>query len=95
MPHHLDLIFTLAGAFTAALIFGYFTQRIRLSPIVGYLLAGIVVGPFTPGFVARAHIAGQLAELGVILLMFGVGLHAHVKDLRCSSTCCPSERPSP
>jgi K+:H+ antiporter len=81
MPHNLDLIFTLTGGFTAALIFGYFTQKIRLSPIVGYLLAGIVVGPFTPGFVARAHIAEQLAELGVILLMFGVGLHFHVKDL--------------
>ncbi len=81
MPHDLDLVFTLTGAFTAALILGYFTQRLRLSPIVGYLLAGIVVGPFTPGFVARAHIAEQLAELGVILLMFGVGLHFHVKDL--------------
>jgi CPA2 family monovalent cation:H+ antiporter-2 len=81
MPHSLDLIFTLTGGFTAALIFGYFTQRIRLSPIVGYLLAGIVVGPFTPGFVARAALAEQLAELGVILLMFGVGLHFHVKDL--------------
>jgi CPA2 family monovalent cation:H+ antiporter-2 len=81
MPHNLDLIFTLTGGFTAALVFGYLTQRIRLSPIVGYLLAGIVVGPFTPGFVARDVIAEQLAELGVILLMFGVGLHFHVKDL--------------
>ncbi len=80
-PHNLDLIFTLTGGFTAALIFGYLTRKIRLSPIVGYLLAGIVVGPFTPGFVARAHIAEQLAELGVILLMFGVGLHFHGKDL--------------
>ena len=81
MPHNLDLIYTLTGGFTAALVFGYLTQRIRLSPIVGYLLAGIVVGPFTPGFVARDVIAEQLAELGVILLMFGVGLHFHVKDL--------------
>jgi CPA2 family monovalent cation:H+ antiporter-2 len=81
MPHNLDLIFTLTGGFTAALVFGYLTQRIRLSPIVGYLLAGIAVGPFTPGFVARSAIAEQLAELGVILLMFGVGLHFHVKDL--------------
>jgi CPA2 family monovalent cation:H+ antiporter-2 len=81
MPHNLDLIFTLTGGFTAALVFGYLTERIRLSPIVGYLLAGIVVGPFTPGFVARGAIAEQLAELGVILLMFGVGLHFHVKDL--------------
>jgi CPA2 family monovalent cation:H+ antiporter-2 len=81
MPHDLDLIFTLTGGLTAALIFGYLAQKIRLSPIVGYLLAGVVVGPFTPGFVARAHIAEQLAELGVILLLFGVGLHFHVKDL--------------
>ncbi len=81
MPHNLDLIFTLTGGFTAALIFGYLTQRLRLSPIVGYLLAGIVVGPFTPGFVARSALADQLAEVGVILLLFGVGLHFHVKDL--------------
>jgi monovalent cation:H+ antiporter-2, CPA2 family len=81
MPHNLDLIFTMTGGFTAALILGYLTQWIRLSPIVGYLLAGIVVGPFTPGFVARSAIAEQLAELGVVLLMFGVGLHFHVKDL--------------
>lgn len=81
MPHNLDLIFTLTGGLTAALIFGYLTQRLRLSPIVGYLLAGIVVGPFTPGFVARSAIADQLAEVGVILLLFGVGLHFHVKDL--------------
>lgn len=81
MPHDLDLIFTLTGGLTAALIFGYLAQKIRLSPIVGYLLAGVVVGPFTPGFVARPHIAAQLAELGVILLLFGVGLHFHVKDL--------------
>ena len=81
MPHNLDLIFTLTGGFTAALILGYLTQRIRLSPLVGYLLAGIIVGPFSPGFVAHAALAEQLAELGVILLMFGVGLHFHVKDL--------------
>ena len=81
MPHNLDLIFTLTGGFTAALILGYLTQRIRLSPLVGYLLAGIIVGPFSPGFVAHAALAEQLAELGVILLMFGVGLHFHVKEL--------------
>ncbi|HEU5077445.1 MAG TPA: cation:proton antiporter [Polyangiaceae bacterium] len=81
MPHNLDLIFTLTGGLLAALVLGVVTQRLKLSPIVGYLLAGVVVGPFTPGFVAKAEIAGQLAELGVILLMFGVGLHFHVKEL--------------
>jgi CPA2 family monovalent cation:H+ antiporter-2 len=81
MTEHLDLIFTLTGAFTAAVLFGLATQRLRLSPIVGYLIAGIAVGPFTPGFVAHAEIAEQLAEVGVILLMFGVGLHFHVDAL--------------
>ena len=81
MPHNLDLIFTLTGGLLAALALGLVTQRLRLSPIVGYLLAGVVVGPFTPGFVAKSEIAEQLAELGVILLMFGVGLHFHVKEL--------------
>jgi len=81
MPHETDLIFTLTGGLAAALLLGFITQRLRLSPIVGYLLAGIAVGPFTPGFVAHGAIAEQLAELGVVLLMFGVGLHFHVKDL--------------
>src|SRR4051812_1072473 len=81
MTHDLDLVFTLTGGLTAALLFGLAAQRLRLSPIVGYLLAGIVVGPFTPGFVAHGAIAQQLAELGVILLMFGVGLHLHVNEL--------------
>jgi CPA2 family monovalent cation:H+ antiporter-2 len=79
--HNLDLILTLAGGFTAALILGYFTQRAGLSPIVGYLLAGTLVGPHTPGFVANAEIAEQLAEVGVILLMFGVGLQFHIEEL--------------
>ena len=81
MPHNLDLIFTLTGGLTAALVFGFFTQKLRLSPIVGYLIAGVVVGPFTPGFVAHGGLAEQLAELGVILLMFGVGLQFHLKEL--------------
>jgi monovalent cation:H+ antiporter-2, CPA2 family len=81
MPHDLDLIFTLTGGLLAALVLGYITQRLKLSPIVGYLLAGVAVGPYTPGFVADGAIAEQLAELGVILLLFGVGLHFHVKDL--------------
>jgi CPA2 family monovalent cation:H+ antiporter-2 len=79
--HDLDLILTLAGGFTAALIFGYVTQRAGLSPIVGYLIAGTLVGPHTPGFVANAEIAEQLAEVGVILLMFGVGLQFHIDEL--------------
>ena len=79
--HELDLILTLAGAFTAALTFGYITERAGLSPIVGYLLAGTLVGPHTPGFVANAEIAEQLAEVGVILLMFGVGLQFHLEEL--------------
>lgn len=81
MPHNLDLILTLTGGLTAALVLGFITQRLKLSPIVGYLLAGIAVGPFTPGFVAHSGLAEQLAEVGVILLMFGVGLHFHVKEL--------------
>jgi CPA2 family monovalent cation:H+ antiporter-2 len=79
--HELDLILTLAGGFTAALVLGYFTQRIGLSPIVGYLVAGTLVGPHTPGFVADAEVAEQLAEVGVILLMFGVGLQFHIEEL--------------
>jgi monovalent cation:H+ antiporter-2, CPA2 family len=75
------LVLTLAGAFGAALIFGYLTQRLGLSPIVGYLLAGVVVGPYTPGFIADPEIAEQLSEIGVILLMFGVGLQFHVEEL--------------
>src|SRR5262245_44435028 len=79
--HAPELILTLAGGLAAALAFGYVTQRLNLSPIVGYLLAGIVVGPNTPGFVADRHLAEQLAEVGVVLLMFGAGLHFHIEDL--------------
>jgi monovalent cation:H+ antiporter-2, CPA2 family len=81
MPHNLDLILTLTGGLTAALALGLATQAMRLSPIVGYLLAGVLVGPFTPGFVAHVEIAEQLAEVGVILLMFGVGLHFQLHEL--------------
>ena len=81
MTHEVDLILTLAGALFAALVFGLFTQRAGLSPIVGYLIAGVVVGPFTPGFVAHAQLAQELAEIGVVLLMFGVGLQFHVEEL--------------
>src|SRR6476620_5392125 len=81
MHANIDLILTLTGGLAAALALGYVTHRLGLSPIVGYLLAGVVVGPNTPGFVANRHMAEQLAEVGVILLMFGVGLHFHFKDL--------------
>jgi CPA2 family monovalent cation:H+ antiporter-2 len=79
--HNLDLILTLTGGLTAALVLGYITHRLGLSPIVGYLLGGIAVGPYTPGFVAHQGLAEQLAEIGVILLMFGVGLQFHLKEL--------------
>src|SRR5687768_11605615 len=79
--HNLDLILTLTGGLSAALVFGYITQRLGLSPIVGYLLAGVAVGPHTPGLEADEEIANQLAEVGRILLMFGVGLHFHIKEL--------------
>lgn len=79
--HDTTLILTLTGALAAGLIFGYATHLLRLSPIVGYLLAGVAIGPFTPGFTADQAIAQQLAEVGVMLLMFGVGLHFHLEDL--------------
>jgi CPA2 family monovalent cation:H+ antiporter-2 len=79
--HGLDLILTLTAGLVAALIGGFITQRLRLSPIVGYLVAGLIVGPYTPGFVADRALAEQLAEIGVILLMFGVGLQFHIEDL--------------
>jgi CPA2 family monovalent cation:H+ antiporter-2 len=80
MPAY-DLILTLSGGLGAALVLGFITQRLGLSPIVGYLLAGTLVGPHTPGFVADAALAEQLAEIGVILLMFGVGLQFHIEEL--------------
>lgn len=79
--HDLPLLTTIAAAFAAAWVLGLITQRIGLSPIVGYLLAGVVIGPYTPGYVGDRHLAQQLAEVGVILMMFGVGLHFHLKDL--------------
>src|SRR5512147_2751319 len=79
--HDLPLITTIAAAFTAAWLLGLLTQRLGLSPIVGYLLAGVLIGPHTPGFVGDVDLAGQLAEIGVVLLMFGVGLHFHLRDL--------------
>ena len=81
MPHAVSLITTLAAGFGLALIFGFIAARLGLPALVGYLLAGIAIGPATPGFVADAEIAGQLAEIGVMLLMFGVGLHFSIDDL--------------
>jgi CPA2 family monovalent cation:H+ antiporter-2 len=77
----MELILTLAGGLAAALIHGYITQRLGLSPIVGYLIAGVAIGPYTPGYVVNAGIAEQLANIGVVLLMFGVGLQFHVEEL--------------
>ncbi|MGW8202416.1 YbaL family putative K(+) efflux transporter [Sphingomonas bisphenolicum] len=81
MPHHTPLIGTIVAGLVVAFIMGAIAHRLKLSPLVGYLVAGIMVGPFTPGFVADAGLANELAEIGVILLMFGVGLHFSLKDL--------------
>jgi CPA2 family monovalent cation:H+ antiporter-2 len=81
MPHHTPLIATLAAALVLAYIAGMFALRLRLSPIVGYLIAGVAIGPFTPGFVGDQALAPELSEIGVILLMFGVGLHFSLGDL--------------
>ena len=81
MPHETPLIALLAVGLVLAFLFGSLAHRLRLSPLVGYLVAGILVGPFTPGFVADPDLAMELSEIGVILLMFGVGLHFSVEDL--------------
>ncbi|MGV8929199.1 MAG: cation:proton antiporter [Brevundimonas sp.] len=81
MPHADSLILTLVGGFVLAFVFGMLANRLKLSPLVGYLVAGIAVGPFTVGYVADIELAPQLAEIGVILLMFGVGLHYSPADL--------------
>jgi CPA2 family monovalent cation:H+ antiporter-2 len=81
MPHYTPLITTIVAALTLAWAFAAVAYRLKLPPLVGYLLAGIAIGPFTPGYVADQDLAGQLAEIGVILLMFGVGLHFSLEDL--------------
>ncbi|WP_091739424.1 cation:proton antiporter [Phenylobacterium immobile] len=81
MPHDDSLILILVAGFVLAFVFGMLALRLKLSPLVGYLLAGVVVSPFTPGWAADSGLASQLAEIGVILLMFGVGLHFSVADL--------------
>ena len=81
MPHATELIATIVMGLVMAFAGGFVAIKLRLPPLVGYLLAGVAVGPFTPGFVGDQELANQLAEIGVILLMFGVGLHFSIKDL--------------
>jgi CPA2 family monovalent cation:H+ antiporter-2 len=81
MPHETPLITTLVAGFVLAFVFGAIANRLRVPPLVGYLCAGVLAGPYTPGFVADMRLAPQLAEIGVILLMFGVGLHFSLRDL--------------
>jgi monovalent cation:H+ antiporter-2, CPA2 family len=81
MPHEAELITTIAASLGLAMIMGYLAARMKMPPMAGYLLAGIIIGPATPGFVVNVALAGQLAEVGVMLLMFGVGLHFSVDDL--------------
>jgi CPA2 family monovalent cation:H+ antiporter-2 len=81
MPHHTPLIATIVLALVAAFFMGAIAHRLRVSPLAGYLFAGVLIGPFTPGFVADTALANELAEIGVILLMFGVGLHFSLRDL--------------
>ncbi len=93
------LLTTIAIGLLAAFVAGYVARRIGLPPIVGYLVAGMAIGPFTPGFVADVGVATELAEVGVILLMFGVGLHFSLRDLlggrasRCPGAPCRSSSP--
>ena len=81
MPHHTPLIATIVAGLVVAFAMGALAHRLRVSPVAGYLFAGVLIGPFTPGFVADSDLAVELAEIGVILLMFGVGLHFSLKDL--------------
>src|SRR5689334_17761132 len=81
MDHNIPLITTIAAGLGLALVLGFAAARLRLPALVGYLLAGVVIGPFTPGFVADTKLASELAEIGVMLLMFGVGLHFSLGDL--------------
>ena len=81
MPHSISLITTIAAALGLAMVMGFVASRLKMPPLVGYLIAGIMIGPATPGFVADVGLASQLAEIGVMLLMFGVGLHFSLGDL--------------
>ena len=81
MPHNVTLITTIVAALGAALALGFLAARLKLPVLIGYLAAGIIIGPFTPGFVADLDLSAQLAEIGVMLLMFGVGLHFSIDEL--------------
>ncbi|RAI36968.1 cation:proton antiporter, partial [Rhodoplanes roseus] len=81
MPHETPLIATIVAGLGLAFVFGALAHRLKVPPLVGYLIAGVLVGPHTPGYVADQALAPELAEMGVILLMFGVGLHFSLDDL--------------
>lgn len=81
MAHGAGLIATVAAAFALALILGFIAAKLRMPPLIGYLLAGIAIGPYTRGFVGDVALASELADIGVMLLMFGVGLHFSIDDL--------------
>lgn len=81
IPDNLQVVVILTAGFCLASLFGYIAQRLKLSSILGYLVAGYMIGPFSPGFVADIHVTEQLAEIGVILMMFGVGIHFKIGHL--------------
>ena len=81
MGHNIDLITTIAATFGLSLVMGFIAVRLKLPALVGYLIAGVLIGPATPGYVANLELSSQLAEIGIMLLMFGVGLHFSVQDL--------------
>lgn len=81
MPYNVDLVTTIAVSFGLAMVLGFVAARLRMPPMIGYLVAGVIIGPFTPGFVADMALARQLADIGVMLLMFGIGLHFSLEDL--------------
>ena len=82
IAHDLPLVTTLAVGLSLAFACGLVASKFRIPPIVGYLLAGVLIGPFSPGFTADLSIAEELSEIGIVLLMFGVGLHFSLKDLK-------------
>ena len=81
MENNINLITTIASGFGIALVLGFVAVRMKVPALVGYLVAGIIIGPYSPGFVADIELASQLSEIGVMLLMFGVGLHFSLDDL--------------
>ena len=91
MTHDTPLIAIIAIGLSMACVLGLVAHRFRLPLIAGYLMAGVIIGPFTPGFVANQDLANELAEIGVILLMFGVGLHFSLKDLLAVKAAAPSK----